>query len=90
MDEEGDGWHKGVVLGKKTCKAGRQNIHSEHSQPKVSLEPVSSQHGVSLHSSSDRNSRDIPKGKKEVSPKLKEKSVSMKEGKVLSTDLSSG
>lgn len=75
---------------KKACNAGMQNIHGEPSQANVSSETVSSQHGVSLPSSSDRSSRDIPKGKKEVSLKLKEKSVSLKEGKVLFTDLSSG
>lgn len=73
----------------QTCSAGRQKVHGEHSQAKASSENMSSQSGVSLHSSSDRSSRDIPKGKKGVPVKLKEKSVSLKEGKVLSTDLSS-
>lgn len=74
----------------KIRNAGRQNVHGEHSQARVSSENMSSQHGVSLHSNSDRSSRDIPKGKKGASLKLIEKLVPLKEGKVLSTDLSSG
>lgn len=54
VDEEGDAWHKGGALGKavwkKTCSAGRQNIHGEQCQAEVSSENGFSQRGVSLHS----------------------------------------
>jgi len=74
----------GMTAWNKTCNAGRQNVHSEQSQAKVSSETACPPSTVSPCSAVEPGAAGIfPGEKKQVSWKLKERRwVSLKEGKV--------